>query len=105
MQKIGLGDKVRDKLSGFVGIATSRTEWLYNCVRISVAPTCLDKDNKVQDHVVFDEAQLEIVTPGEMCYKEPVYDEDDDTTIINPDRLVSTGGDRPDPQRARDITR
>lgn len=38
---IKLGDKVKDKISGFEGLATARSEFLYGCVRILVEPTGL----------------------------------------------------------------
>jgi hypothetical protein len=33
-----LGDKVIDPLTGFCGIVTSRTEYLFGCVRVAVEP-------------------------------------------------------------------
>ena len=35
-QEIKLGDKVRCKVSGYEGIATSRTEFLNGCIQIEV---------------------------------------------------------------------
>jgi len=64
MSKIHLGDLVRDPISGFQGVVTARTEWLYGCIRISVAPEKLDKDGKVQDAQWFDEPQLEFLGTG-----------------------------------------
>ena len=60
---VRLGDRVKDKISGFSGIATGRYEYLYGCVRINVQSEKL-KDGKVQDGLVFDEDQLEILKTG-----------------------------------------
>src|ERR1700728_2195934 len=35
---VKLGDVVRDRISGFAGVATSRTEYLNGCVRWQVSP-------------------------------------------------------------------
>lgn len=55
---VKLGDKVTDSLSGFEGIATSRTEFLYGCVRIFVEPKEL-KDGKPIEGQYFDEQRLD----------------------------------------------
>ncbi len=36
MEKIRLGDKVKCKITGFTGIATSKTEFINGCVQIEV---------------------------------------------------------------------
>jgi hypothetical protein len=61
MRPIMLGDLVKDKVSGFKGIATSRTEFLNGCVRFGVNASKLDKDGKIFQTEVFDEEQLEVV--------------------------------------------
>ena len=58
---IRLGDKVRDTISGFEGIAVARTEWLTGCVRWMIEPDKLDKEKKVQGCVEFDESRLVVV--------------------------------------------
>lgn len=59
---IKLGTTVRDPITGFVGIATGRTEWLYGCGRIAIqAP--IDKDGKVPSLEWFDELQLKADKP------------------------------------------
>lgn len=57
---VNLGDKVKDTISGFVGIATGRSEYLYGCVRICVTPAEM-KDGKPIDPLWFDEDQLSMV--------------------------------------------
>jgi hypothetical protein len=54
--KATLGAKYRDTITGFEGIAVSRTEFLYGCVRV-----CLEKgDEKGEKSVTeyFDEQRL-----------------------------------------------
>lgn len=60
MSKIVLGDKVKDSVSGFQGIAVSRHTYLQGCDRITVQPP-IDKDGKHPDAMSFDEPQLLIV--------------------------------------------
>ncbi len=57
---IKLGDKVRDKITGLVGIAVCHSEWLNGCIRIVVQPQEL-KDGKPVDATCFDEPSLELV--------------------------------------------
>lgn len=61
MQKINLGDKVKDTVTGFTGIAVGRTVWLHGCNRISVQPEGVNKEGKVYEAQGFDEPQLIVV--------------------------------------------
>jgi len=57
---IKLGQKVRDPITGFKGIAVCRMDWLTGCTRIGVqAP--VGQDGKVIPVEYFDEPQLEKV--------------------------------------------
>lgn len=58
MNKINLGDKVKDTVTGFSGIAIGRTIWLHGCSRIIVQPEGLTKDGKTFETQAFDEPQL-----------------------------------------------
>jgi len=58
--EIELGDAVRDKVSGFKGIATSKTEFLNGCIQYDVIPK-VGKDNKIPEGVAIDENSLEII--------------------------------------------
>ena len=93
MDGIKLGQKVRDVVTGFVGIADCRMEWLNGCVRVSVQPVARtdkkDGTQYVQDAKSFDEEQLEVVVA------EPIALPNHRT------RRAQTGGGRPDPPRAR----
>ena len=55
-----LGDKVKDKITGFEGIVTGRHQWVNNCNTYSVQPQIL-KDDAPQDACNFDESQLDLV--------------------------------------------
>ena len=63
---VKLGDKVKDPVTGFKGIAYCRTVYLQGCDRIGIqAPAYKDRDGAVlvQELFYVDEPQLEIVTP------------------------------------------
>lgn len=61
MIKIKLGDKVKDKISGFTGIATGKADYLAGCIRIQISPQTLDKDGKPGGEEWFDEDLVETV--------------------------------------------
>lgn len=64
-EAIQLGNEVKDKISGFRGIAISRCEYLYGCVRVGVQPKAIKKDaSSPNDAIYFDEPQLELVGKG-----------------------------------------
>ena len=58
--KINLGDEVKDVVTGFKGIVTSRTQWLHNCNVYGVQPQGL-KDGKSFAREHFDEPQLKVI--------------------------------------------
>ena len=78
--KIQLGDRVRDTLTGFAGIAVAETQWLHGCRRITIQPEKLN-DGKVVEAMTFDEPQIVVVKEGVASGKR------------------DTGGPRPEPQR------
>lgn len=55
---VTLGKEVKDKVTGFKGIAVARCEYLNGCVRIEVQPLEL-KDGIPQECIWIDETQLE----------------------------------------------
>ncbi len=59
-EPLRLGQKVRDSITGYTGIAIGRTEWLYGCVRFTVQADALH-DGKPIDSMCFDEEQLVLV--------------------------------------------
>jgi len=78
---VNLGDKARDKITGFCGIVIAITDWLNGCRRVTVQPQEL-KDGRPIESVTFDVEQLEIV--AEQAAEES----------------SKTGGPCPDPIRA-----
>lgn len=58
--KYGLGDQVKDRVTGFTGIITCRIEWLNGCLRYGVQPQEL-KDGKRIDDAAFDEGDLVLI--------------------------------------------
>jgi hypothetical protein len=66
---IKLGDKVRDKVSGFTGIAISRHTYLEGCTRISIQPE-IDKDGKLPAINTFDEPLVEIIESQKIVKRE-----------------------------------
>ena len=59
---IQLGSKVKDKVSGIVGIVTGRCEYLNGCVQYCVV-TKANKDNKTVS-LWIDVGQLVVIGPG-----------------------------------------
>jgi len=53
----GLLEEVRDKVTGFRGVITGRTEWAYGCRRYSVQPKGL-KNGRPVEAMGFDELAL-----------------------------------------------
>ena len=58
MFKFDLGQKVKDKVTGFSGVVVCRADYMTGCVRYSVQSKKLSKEGKPQDWQVFDEDQL-----------------------------------------------
>jgi len=58
---IKLGNRVRDSLTGFEGIAVSRHQYQYGCTRIGVEAEDLDEKGCTKDASHFDEQRLEVV--------------------------------------------
>lgn len=60
-KEIELGDVVRDKITGFTGVAIGRTKWIHGCERITIQPQELKEGKPIDSHT-FDLPQLELVT-------------------------------------------
>ena len=58
---INLGDRAKDKVTGFSGIVIAKTTWLHGCERITIQPEKLDKEGKVKETQTFDYNQVEVV--------------------------------------------
>lgn len=60
-----LGDILRDRITGFKGVAVAKTEFMFACRRWCLQPDKLH-DGKPIDDRWFDEPQLEFVKKSEM---------------------------------------
>lgn len=58
---IQLGDRVRDTVSGFEGIALARMEAIHEATQFRVHPTELATDGKIKDSVWLDETRLKVI--------------------------------------------
>lgn len=63
MRKFNLGDKVRDRVTLYVGIVMCRSEYLNGCVQYGVQSQHLS-DGKPIDPVWFDDKQLDLLKRG-----------------------------------------
>jgi len=62
--KIKLGSKVRDKITGFTGVATAKIEYLNGCVQVCIRPP-VGVDNKMPEHEYIDIEQIEVIDNGD----------------------------------------
>lgn len=69
-----LGYKVKDKITGMTGVATSVCFDLYGCVQITVSPG-LGKDNKPGDSFWIDIQRLKILDSNERVMTPPTFDD------------------------------
>ena len=67
---IGLGDTVRDTITGYEGIAVCVSNWLNGCQRVTIQAPELH-DGKPVDNFTFDAEQLEVVTKKLVATKKP----------------------------------
>lgn len=58
---IKLGDKVRDKVTKFQGIAIGRKDYLYCSPEIWIQPETCKDDGTMLDAVYFDEDRVEVI--------------------------------------------
>ncbi len=61
---IKLGDRVKDSITGFKGIATARAEYLYGCVQVLVQPESI-KDGAIVKSQWMDEQRLDVKSEAE----------------------------------------
>ncbi len=74
MEKITLGHKVKDKVTGYTGIAISKCIYLNGCVQYCVQSKH-EKGVKLEDGAWIDEGQLEIVDKGVFEKPKPIKKE------------------------------
>jgi len=91
-QVITLGDKVKDRISGFTGIVTTIAHYLNGCARAGVQTSELHEGKPI-DTEFFDLAQLEILESGAF------YKENSKSTDYG---AKAPGGPQPSPKRHED---
>ena len=88
--RVNPGDRAKDIISGYEGIAICRSEWIYGCVRVSLQAEEV-KDGKPVEAFTFDEAQLKLVKAQAIK--------------STPTAIEAPAGDRPNPIRRPDASR
>ncbi|HLZ78847.1 MAG TPA: hypothetical protein VKQ09_05860 [Sphingomonas sp.] len=80
MSRINLGDKVRDRLSGYEGICTAKVEYLTGCDQVGIKMQG-HHDGKTYDTHYFDAPFVEMVEAGVVS---PVVPRATDAGALNP---------------------
>ena len=88
---IKLGSRVKDIITGYIGITTAYTVWVNGCVRYCIEAEELDKEGKPRVDQWFDEQRIRVLTDTKLV------------TLSN--KVSSTGGPMPDPPRVNDPSR
>lgn len=78
---VKLGDLVKDMITGFTGIASSRTEYLFGCVHIGITSNKMDKDGVPIGVLSFDEQRVVRIDKREV--------------VVSPDSTATSGGPVP----------
>ena len=63
---INLGDKIKCRITGLVGIAYGVSNYMYGCTRIALAPSSLDKNGKPIEMLWADAPQFEVIKEEEI---------------------------------------
>ncbi len=93
---IELGSKVRDRVSGFEGIAIGTSQWLSGCDRVVIQPPA--KDGVLPAAVSFDDTDVEVLaTPAETGIKN--YRQITIETTANGELPPKPGGPAPNVSR------
>lgn len=79
---IGLGDRIKDRITGLKGIVLGITDWLYGCERIAVQPEQTVKGQPA-DIFVIDMAQAVLVEAGAVPPSPRPY--------LEPDNIMELG--------------
>lgn len=91
LQKVELGDRAKDTISGFQGVVTAEYNYLNGCRRLQLNPETLHEGKPI-DGFVFDEAQVEVVKKA----VKPLFTSATAKPGVSlPDS--GPGGDRPNP--------
>jgi hypothetical protein len=94
MKTVETGDLVKDRITGFSGVAVAKTVWINGCVRWTVQPTKLTKEGAQKPTECFDEEQMVVVRKAVV----PAYGRSP-TKGGTRGRHKAPGGPRPSPSR------
>ena len=83
---IGLGDTVKDTISGLIGIVVHRTEYLNGCVQFGVQPKYDKKKNEISNWSI-DSEQLVLVKKKSAKIKKTKPPGGPTYKFINPARI------------------
>jgi len=89
---IKIGDKVKDKITGFTGIVIGITEWTNGCRTVGVKSLKL-KDGMPQESYWIDENQLDLIKSKAKIIKPMLYK-------INGEDIEKNGGPQETPGRS-----
>ncbi len=67
--KFECGDVLKDKVSGFVGVVMTRSEYYTGCIHYGLEARKLTKDNKLADWQFLDEMRLTKVRVKPLVFK------------------------------------
>ncbi len=89
-KNVELGSVVKDRVTGFKGVAIGRHEYLTGCNKVTVQPVGITKDGKPYESQWFDEQSLVVV---EAAKPEKYVD-------AEPSPKARTGGPSDQPRRS-----
>jgi hypothetical protein len=101
-----LGDQVKDKITGFEGIAIGHTRWIHGSDRFTEQAQTTDKDGKPGATSTFDEAQLDVVKKFAYVTENRWAQAETAAEAEAPaQEAARRGGPGDEPERREDVTR
>ncbi len=86
-EKVSLGDKVKDVITGYQGTVIAKTEWMNGCHRVTVQSEGLKEDGSARESHHCDVQQIELLEESELP------------------KSKRSGGPRPNPSRTNNPKR
>jgi len=71
--KFELGDHLKDQISGFMGVCTSRADYITGCTQYKLQPKGLNKEKLPWKAEWFDEEELVKTSVKKFVFERPVY--------------------------------
>ena len=88
MNKIELGDKVKDEVSGIEGIVVGITQFIHGCLRVTIAPQAKKGEKEPPETFTADLPQCKLVKKSVVSTTAPAAD-------VPKERKKTTGGPAP----------